>query len=199
MATVVVVPRGFYLEKIDPHATAEQIDVQADDYNNVVELQDRLTAFMTEKAGGENVVWLSSGASQIKRVNDSNRELSIMLTVVAGISLLVGGIGIMNIMLVTVTERKREIGICKALGAAPADIRNQFLTESACITIIGGLAGIGLGVSAIVLYVRSLPFTVQWQACFILFAFSVIVGLFFGIHPAMRAAALDPVDALAGE
>ncbi|MDR2101316.1 MAG: FtsX-like permease family protein, partial [Treponema sp.] len=125
----------------------------------------------------------------------------LLLSGIAGISLLVGGIGIMNIMIVTVTERKREIGIRKALGASPAAIRLQFLTESASLTLFGGIIGIILGLIFSFLVVLSFnwAFAIQWGNCFIAFIFSAVVGIFFGLHPAIRAARLDPVEALAGE
>ena len=107
----------------------------------------------------------------------------------------------MNIMIVTVTERKQEIGIRKALGASPATIRQQFLIESASITVLGGSAGIVLGVllSFAVEYVRKQSYIVSWEACAVSFVFSVLVGIFFGFSPASRAAKLDPVVALSGE
>ena len=107
----------------------------------------------------------------------------------------------MNIMIVTVTERRQEIGIRKALGASPAVIRQQFLVESASITLMGGAAGIVLGIalSFAVEFVRSLSYVVSWKSCIIAFVFSVFVGIFFGLSPASRAAKLDPVEALSGE
>lgn len=107
----------------------------------------------------------------------------------------------MNIMIVTVTERRQEIGIRKALGASPADIRRQFLVESAAITLIGGIAGIiiGIAISIAVEYVKGQSFIVSTGACAVSFVFSVFVGIFFGMNPAARAAKLDPVLALAGE
>jgi putative ABC transport system permease protein len=104
-------------------------------------------------------------------------------------------------MIVTVTERRREIGIRKALGASPAAIRTQFLVESAAITLAGGVAGIILGIclSAIIVSTFHWTLVIQWNNCLAAFVFSVAVGVFFGLHPAIRAAKLDPVEALAGE
>ena len=104
-------------------------------------------------------------------------------------------------MIVTVTERKQEIGIRKALGASPAVIKQLFLVESASITIMGGIAGIILGIliSLAAEYVMSISFVISGSACIIAFFFSVFVGIFFGLSPASRAAKLDPVKALAGE
>ena len=107
----------------------------------------------------------------------------------------------MNIMIVTVTERRQEIGIRKALGASPMAIRQQFLIESASITLLGGILGIiiGIAVSLAVEYVQSNAFIINTSACIVTFVFSVFVGIFFGLNPASRAAKLDPVIALSGE
>ena len=138
--------------------------------------------------------------TMIDQMSEITKMLSLLLSGIAAISLLVGGIGIMNIMIVTVTEHRQEIGIRKALGASPLAICRQFLVESASITVLGGLFGIllGIGISFAVEYVRGQPFAVQLSACFVAFLFSVFVGIFFGFSPARRAAKLEPVEALAG-
>jgi putative ABC transport system permease protein len=129
--------------------------------------------------------------------------LTVFLGGIAGISLLVGGIGIMNIMLVSVTERTREIGLRKALGARKRDILTQFLTESSLLSLIGGLIGIGLGwlISFMVGRIAEASGTaftpiVGIDAVLLATIFSAAVGLFFGIYPANRAAGLEPVEAL---
>ena len=139
--------------------------------------------------------------SMLDQMSEITGTMSMMLSAIAAISLLVGGIGIMNIMIVTVTERKQEIGIRKALGASPNDIRQQFLIESASISLLGGLIGILLGIiiSLAVEYVQSQYLIISLNACLIAFVFSVLVGIFFGLNPASRAAKLDPVIALSGE
>jgi putative ABC transport system permease protein len=125
--------------------------------------------------------------------------LTTFLGAIAGISLLVGGIGIMNIMLVSVTERTREIGLRKAVGARRRDILWQFLLEAMTLSLVGGLIGIGLGtlgaeiVSALIDDFRSV---VTPQAVVLATTFSAAVGLFFGIYPARRASLLNPIDAL---
>ncbi len=125
--------------------------------------------------------------------------LTLFLGAIASISLLVGGIGIMNIMLVSVTERTREIGLRKAVGAKRRDILGQFLTEAVALALLGGLLGIGLGwagATAVRFYVPELDAGVTVQSITLAVGFSAAVGLFFGIYPATRAAALHPIDAL---
>jgi putative ABC transport system permease protein len=125
--------------------------------------------------------------------------LTIFLGAIAGISLLVGGIGIMNIMLVSVTERTREIGLRKAVGAKRRDILLQFLIESVVLALIGGLLGIALGTSGAIGISRlqsDLVAVVTPQSVLLATGFSAAVGLFFGIYPATRASRLNPIDAL---
>jgi len=124
--------------------------------------------------------------------------LTIFLGAIAAISLLVGGIGIMNIMLVSVTERTREIGLRKAVGAGKSDILWQFLIEAIVMSLVGGLLGIGLGmaISQIASSALNVQALVTVNSVGLAFGFSAAVGVFFGIYPAMRAANLHPIDAL---
>ena len=124
-----------------------------------------------------------------------------MLGAVAGISLLVGGIGIMNIMLVSVTERTREIGIRLAIGAQERDILTQFLVEATVLSLIGGLLGIGLGWAwrCSPLRTMSIPFDPSLSVIAMAVAFSALIGMVFGFFPALRGARLDPIDALRHE
>ena len=130
---------------------------------------------------------------------DITSVLTIFLGSIAAISLLVGGIGIMNIMLVSVTERTREIGIRKAVGAKKRDIRTQFLVEAMVLSLIGGAIGIVLGAvgaRVVATLAERLTTVVTWDTVLLATGFSAAVGLFFGIYPASRAAALNPIDAL---
>ncbi|HZX60813.1 MAG TPA: ABC transporter permease [Candidatus Methylomirabilis sp.] len=129
---------------------------------------------------------------------ESARTMSLLLGAIASVSLLVGGIGIMNIMLVSVTERTREIGIRMAVGARERDILTQFLIEAVTLALIGGIVGIGLGVGGSAL----LSFFAEWEtviapaAIGLAFVFSSAIGVFFGYYPARKAASLDPIEAL---
>ncbi|MDQ2785520.1 MAG: ABC transporter permease [Chloroflexota bacterium] len=134
---------------------------------------------------------------QLQAAQDTQKTYQIFLFVIASISLLVGGIGIMNIMLVSVTERTREIGIRKAIGAKKRDILTQFVTEAVLMSLIGALTGVALGVVASYLVARLYqPTLVSVQSIFIAVGFAVMTGLFFGVYPAQRAASLRPIDAL---
>ena len=128
----------------------------------------------------------------------TTKLMSWLLGAVAGISLIVGGIGIMNIMLVSVTERIREIGLRMAVGAGPRDIRRQFLAEAMLISLIGGFIGIVLGVigALLVSKIGALPVALNGQVIGLAAGFSIATGLFFGYYPASKAAKLDPIEAL---
>ncbi len=130
--------------------------------------------------------------------NQTNSIMTILLASIASVSLLVGGIGIMNIMLVSVTERTREIGIRMAIGARSSAVRTQFLIESVVLSLTGGLVGIflGLAVSLLIPYMLGWPTLVSTAAIIGSVIFSAAVGIFFGYYPARKAAALDPIDAL---
>src|SRR5262249_14062640 len=122
---------------------------------------------------------------------------SIVLGVIAGISLVVGGIGIMNIMLATVTERTREIGIRRALRAKTRDITAQFLSESVVLSAVGGLLGVSIGVTLpfAIVYFADMKAIVTWASVALAFFVSVAVGIVFGLYPAWRAARMDPIEA----
>lgn len=140
-----------------------------------------------------------SQAELVSAFSEVTNVLTIFLGIIAGISLLVGGIGIMNIMLVSVRERTREIGLRKAVGAKRRDILWQFLTEAMVMSLLGGVIGLllgALGAFLIANYSETLQPTLAWNSVVLAIGFSALIGLFFGIYPATRAAALNPIDAL---
>ncbi|MBR5867309.1 MAG: ABC transporter permease [Spirochaetaceae bacterium] len=195
------IPRGFYAKKIMPSPNAGTIVVQCTSENIASKVADSIKTFIEEISGSPYSARVTSMQAMLEQYEEVSGTVSMMLSGIAAISLLVGGIGIMNIMIVTVTERRREIGIRKALGATPSVIKVQFLVESAMITVVGGIIGIfaGIGISAIIAVAMKQPFAIQWSACFIAFVFSAAIGIFFGLSPASRAAKLDPVEALSSE
>jgi len=143
--------------------------------------------------------WLSTGSQMLEDFHRITATVALVMVALSSIGLLVGGIGVMNIMLVSVTERTREIGIRKAVGARRADIVVQFLTEAVVLTGLGGFLGMALGWLASLafrLFFPSLPTSVPFWAAALGVAVSVGIGLFFGTWPAMKAARLDPVVAL---
>jgi len=133
--------------------------------------------------------------------NSVNRTLTDLLAGIAGISLLVGGIGVMNIMLVSVTERVREIGLRKSLGAAPTDIRRQFLVEASSLGLLGGIGGVLVGLLGTVIlpHLQANPVTISPPATAGAVLVAIAIGLVFGVYPATRAARLSPIDALRSE
>ena len=191
------IPRGFYSKKIKPNPSADSVLVQVTSQEKSSPMVQTLTSYCKNLTGTDSVR-VNSMKTMIEQVSKITETMSLLLAAVAAISLLVGGIGIMNIMIVTVTERRQEIGIRKALGANQKDIMQQFLIESASITVIGGILGIifGILISLVLEYIKGMSFALSFQACIVSFVFSLFVGIFFGINPALRPAKLDPVVAL---
>jgi putative ABC transport system permease protein len=144
---------------------------------------------------------INSQESIVETATSTSRTLTVLLGGIAAISLLVGGIGVMNIMLVSVTERIREIGLRKALGATPRIIRRQFLTEATVLGLIGGLLGLALGFvgSRVLPSLLDQPVTVSPVAAGLALAISLVIGVVAGVYPAGRAARLSPIDALRSE
>lgn len=182
-----------YVQNINIQATGTDVINQVQsDVTTLLRARHKLTGTMQDDFSVRNMVAIMETADQ------TTSMITALLGVVASLSLLVGGIGIMNIMLVSVTERTREIGIRKALGARYKNILLQFLIEAVVISVAGGLLGIALGVGAS----YAVSALVGWKtvisslAIIVAFGFSVMIGLFFGIYPARKAALLDPIDAL---
>ena len=180
----------------------QSINLQVSDSGKMDQVQAEVEQLLRERHhitnGKDDDFPVRNLTSLMETVNQSASMLTLLLGSIAGISLLVGGIGIMNIMMVSVTERTREIGIRKALGATFMNIMMQFLIESMVIGIIGGIIGIGLGCAASKIISQFGNFTTVITALPIIvsFGFSVGIGLFFGISPSRKAAKLDPIEAL---
>jgi putative ABC transport system permease protein len=146
----------------------------------------------------EDDFWMRNLSEILQAEEASSRVLTILLAAIASVSLLVGGIGIMNIMLVSVTERTREIGLRMAVGARGHDIRTQFLVEAVTLSLTGGMIGIvtGLASSYAIAYFAEWRTLINAQAILLAFGFSAAVGIFFGFYPAQKAAQLNPIEAL---
>jgi putative ABC transport system permease protein len=177
------------------------IYVQVDNKDNMTAAQDQITEILRTRhhmTTADNDFTVINQADLLSTLNGVVTVLTLFLGSIAGISLLVGGIGIMNIMLVSVTERTREIGIRKAVGAQQGDILRQFLIEAILISVGGGLLGIllGVGIANLVNLTGQITSAVTPGAALLAVGFSLAVGLFFGIYPARRAARLDPIVAL---
>jgi putative ABC transport system permease protein len=138
-------------------------------------------------------------ATLLATASSTNSVFTVLLGAVAAISLLVGGIGVMNIMLVTVTERTREIGIRKAIGARKSDILGQFLVEAVMLTVLGGVLGVAAGLIGSRFRIVGVTPVVAWYSVALAFGVAIAVGLFFGLYPANRAASLRPIEALRHE
>jgi putative ABC transport system permease protein len=174
---------------------------QAESPDMVDRVVTGLDAVLLRRFRDENAYMIFNQAEMLDTVNQVTSTLTLMLGGIAGISLLVGGIGIMNIMLVSVTERTREIGICKALGAKKRDVLLQFLVESGVISSTGGIVGLALGYGLVKLVSRfaGLMAVFSLRVVAAAMVFSICVGIFFGIYPANKAANLNPIEALRAE
>ncbi|MBK8033058.1 MAG: ABC transporter permease [Chloroflexi bacterium] len=171
----------------------EQVDAAIEQATRIIREERNITSSADEDFR------LFTATTIIDSLSTTIETLTVFLGVLAGISLVVGGIGVMNIMLVTVNERTREIGLRKAVGAQRGDIVFQFLTEAVVMALFGGLLGILLAVGGSLLIsalVDSLPVVVQASSIALAVGISVSVGVFFGVYPASRAASLNPIDAL---
>ncbi len=175
------------------------IAVKATTPDTVPLAQSQINRILSQRHGVSmlNADFIVFSASSVLSVSaDSNKTLTILLAAVAGISLLVGGIGVMNIMLVSVTERTREIGIRKAIGADRRDIIGQFLGEAAFLSLAGGVLGVAAGFIATQFTIAGVEPVIAPYSVYLSLGVSLLTGLIFGLYPASRAAALKPIDAL---
>ncbi len=188
---------GFYIEGFDgAYIIGEGAEYSSDISKAALNLLEA-----RYNVRGEGLFVLQDFNDNLSSINSVLNIITMFVILVASISLLVGGIGVMNIMLVSVTERTREIGIRKALGARTESILTQFLSESAIITLIGGIIGIIIGIAGAAVVCTAIGYAVKITVSTVLIAslFSSCVGLFFGIYPAKKAAKLNPIEALRHE
>ncbi len=184
-------------QKLSRMSFISSYNFSAKDKDCVQDVVDLLNAFLLDIFSNSNAYTVFNQSEALEQVNELTGTMTMVLVGVAGISLLVGGIGIMNIMLVSVTERTREIGIRKSLGATPWDIMSQFVVEAITTGAIGGVMGIILGiVASYAATLLDMTVAISLGAIVIAFSVSVIIGVTFGYFPAKKASKLNPIDAL---
>jgi putative ABC transport system permease protein len=201
---IVIAPYETVRKKIMGTTAVGAILASAASNELVGRAQEEITALLRQRhrinkaIGQDDDFMIRSQTEMLQQAEDQSRTMSALLWSIAGVSLLVGGIGIMNIMLVSVTERTREIGVRMAIGAKGGDIRAQFLVEAVVLAVTGGAVGIGLGIGIqrTVARFAGWPVSVQLSAIWLAFVFSALVGIAFGFYPALKASRLDPIEAL---
>ena len=199
---VVLVPWTSALVRLTGTDSFRSITVQAESAEQVEAVMEDLSALLRQRHrirdGAEDDFHVRSQQEIMEMATSTAQTMTLLLAAIAGVSLLVGGIGIMNIMLVSVTERTREIGVRMAVGARGGDILLQFLVEAVVLSVGGGLIGIGLGegIAQIVSAKLGWNTLVSPESVALAFVFSAAIGIFFGFYPARKAAGLDPIEAL---
>jgi putative ABC transport system permease protein len=199
---VVMVPYTTVMKKIRGVTFINNVTVSAASASQVAMVADRISTLLRVRhklQPGDPDDFMVRTIEEMASVRkEATQTMTALLASIAGVSLLVGGIGIMNIMLVSVTERTREIGLRMAIGARGRDVLLQFLVEAVVLSLFGGAIGIalGFGLSSAVTYWMQWPTAVSTSAVAVAFGFAAMTGIFFGFYPARKAAALDPIDAL---
>jgi putative ABC transport system permease protein len=202
---LVLVPLHMFQRRISGDRKISSIQIGVRDGSDTSYVQNEVTTLMRQRRGiqpgQEDDFTVMNSQEFLTTLTGTMEVLTALLSAIAAISLLVGGIGIMNIMLVSVTERTREIGIRLAIGAFDNDVMIQFLVEAVVLASLGGLIGIvfGLAASFVGCLVMKVTFTPDPTVALIAFVFSAMVGVVFGFFPARRAARLDPIEALRHE
>ncbi|OUQ86945.1 peptide ABC transporter permease [Brevibacillus brevis] len=187
-----------FLHNLDGMKMVHTVTVKAKSKETMEAAKRHTEKYLNRRHDRENYYQIDSIENALGEMDSFSGTLTTIFSVAAGIALFVGGIGVMNIMLVSVTERTREIGIRKALGARYGDIMQQFLIESMIVCLIGGTIGVLLGIGTAMFasqYVK-VPTLLSWESIVIAFGFSSAIGIFFGLYPAHKAARLNPIDAL---
>jgi putative ABC transport system permease protein len=203
----VLVPLTTAQLRLLKRASSDEVDliyIQANNAEGVPAAEEEVAQILRSRHRstlGEDDFEITSTQSIVDMAETITNTLTLFLGAIAGVSLLVGGIGIMNIMLVTVTERTKEIGLRKAMGARKRDVLSQFLVESSLLSLGGGLIGImlGFGIAILVGRLISIDAVITVEVVLLATLFSAAIGLFFGLYPANRAASLEPVEALRSE
>jgi len=199
---IVLIPYTTFQKRIMAINNVESISVSVRTSEDISIAETQIIDLLRERHGygtdEEDSFYIKSQLSIINRIFAISRIMTILLASVASISLLVGGIGIMNVMLVSVGERTREIGIRMAVGAKEKDILAQFLIESVLLSLAGGAIGVIIGIlgSQIASYFTNWPVVISLGATLLAFSVAAIIGIFFGIYPARKASKLDPIEAL---
>jgi putative ABC transport system permease protein len=195
----VIAPATAVQDTLSGYGALGSISVKATSAATVEAAQSEVEAILDGRHGvtsQDRDYSVFSASSILSAATSSNKTFTVLLGAVAAISLLVGGIGVMNIMLVTVTERTREIGIRKAIGAGKPDIIGQFLTEAVLLSLFGGVVGVIVGLIGSRFTIVGVQPVVAPYSVVLAFAVAILTGLFFGLYPANRAASLRPIDAL---
>jgi putative ABC transport system permease protein len=187
------------MKRLSRRTNISSILIQAASAEVIDKVQKDSTEVLTQRRKGREPDFTVRNQVELAQTATATTQtMTLLLAAIASVSLLVGGIGIMNIMLVSVTERTREIGIRLAIGAHGSDVLMQFLIEATILSSLGGVIGIllGIGSSQLVSHLNGWPVLVSTASVVIAFVFSAAVGMFFGFYPARKAAQLDPIDAL---